>query len=58
MEALSGRVDRLIRAHKGQPVLSTTPTEVVIGELIEWSEGLEKAIREVALEVERLAASQ
>jgi len=63
METLDGtlceRVDELIRSHKGrQPLLSTTGAQVAIGELIARSEGLEKAIREVALEVQKLAASQ
>jgi len=51
------RVDELIRSHKGQhPVLSTTSTHVVIAELVARSEGLEQALREIALEVQRLAA--
>ena len=58
-ETLCGRVDELIRSHRGsQPLLSTTATQVAIGELIARTEGLEKAIREIALEVEKLAASQ
>ena len=58
-ETLYERVDELIRSHKGQhPVLSTAATQVVIAELVARSEGLEQAIREIALEVQRLAASQ
>src|SRR5262249_26943516 len=58
-DALYERVDELIKSHKGrQPLLSTTATPVAIGELIARSEGLEKAIREIALEVEKLALSR
>ena len=61
METLGGtlceRVDELIRSQR-QPLLSTTGSQVAIGELIARSEGHEKAIREIALEVEKLAASQ
>ena len=53
MESLTGRVDRIIRAHRDELLLSTTPTEVTIGELIKRSEGLEKAIRELAAELEK-----
>jgi hypothetical protein len=55
MESLTGRIDGIMRAHKGEPLLSTTSTEVTIAELIKWSEGLEKAIREVAAELEKRA---
>jgi predicted sugar kinase len=57
-ESLSGRVDELIRSHRGQPLLSTTEMQVAIGELIARTEGIEKAVREVALEVEKLVASR
>jgi hypothetical protein len=60
LDALYERVDNLIRSHKGlgaQPLLATTDTHAAIHELIARSEGLEKAVREIALEVEKLAAT-
>ncbi len=56
-QTLGERVDELIRAHKGQ-LLSTTGPQTAIAELAARSEGLEKAIRELALEVQRLADSE
>jgi predicted sugar kinase len=53
-ETLCERVDELIAAHKGQ-LLSTTGTDAAITELIARSEGLEKAIREIAIEVGQVA---
>jgi len=53
------RVDTLIRSYKGsgaQPLLATTDMHAAIHELIARSEGLEEAVREIALEVERLEA--
>jgi predicted sugar kinase len=53
------RVDELIRSHKDEhSVLSTAGTQVAIAELVARSEGLEQALREIALEVERLSAQQ
>jgi hypothetical protein len=52
MASLTDRVDRILRQHEDVPLLSTTPTEVAIGELIKRSEGLAKAIRELAAELE------
>ena len=61
METLDGtlceRVDEAIESHKG-PLLSTSGSVAAIGELVTRIEGLEEAIREIALEVEKLAASQ
>jgi hypothetical protein len=55
-ETLSERVNDLIRTHRVvQPLLATTPMQEAIGELIARSEGLEKAVREIALEVDELA---
>jgi hypothetical protein len=54
-ETLSARVDELIAAHKGR-LLSTTGTHGAITEVISRVEGLEEAIREIAREVEELAA--
>ncbi len=56
-ETLLERVDKLIEAQKGQPLLSTTATSVAIAELVARSEGLAQALREVAVEVQRLSAS-
>jgi hypothetical protein len=50
------RVDELVHAHK-QQLLTTTPKTVVIGELVERIETLELALREIALEVEKLSGS-
>ena len=57
-ETLYERVDDLISSHKLEELRSTTGSRVLISELAVRSEGLEKAIREIALEVQRLAASQ
>ncbi len=46
------RVDKLVQASK-EPLLSTTPTSVAISELALRIEALEKAVREIALEVQR-----
>jgi hypothetical protein len=55
-ETLSERVDDLIRAHRVvDPLLATTTTHEAIQELIARSEGLTKAVREIALEVEELS---
>jgi hypothetical protein len=54
------RVDHDLRSHKGlgaQPLLATTSTQAAIHELIARTEGLEEAVREIALEVEKLAAT-
>jgi hypothetical protein len=56
-ETLCERVDEAIQSHKGL-LLSTSGPVSAIGELLTRSEGLEEAIREIAREVERLAASQ
>ena len=50
---LSKRVERLIETHKPQQLLSTTGMHAAIDILAARIEGLEKAIREIALEVER-----
>jgi hypothetical protein len=57
-ETLCARVDELIRSHKREPLLSTTGSRAFIAELAARSEGLEEAIREIALEVQKVAASQ
>jgi hypothetical protein len=53
-ETLHRRVDELLAAHKG-PFLSTTGTHAAIEELIARSDAHERAIREIAREVEELA---
>lgn len=57
-ETLYARVDDLIRSHKRQQLLSTSGSRVSIAELAARSEGHEKALREIALEVQKLAALQ
>ncbi|MEJ7567154.1 MAG: hypothetical protein WKF41_02715 [Gaiellaceae bacterium] len=57
-ETLYERVDELISSHKLEELRSTTGSRVLISELAVRSEGLEMAIREIALEVQRLSASQ
>jgi predicted sugar kinase len=52
-ETLSDRVDELIRAHTGQPLLSTTGSQTALAELAARVEGLEKAVREIALEIQK-----
>ena len=56
-ETLAERVEVLIRAHK-HPLLSTSGTHGAVTEIIERIEGLEKAIREIALAVQELADPQ
>jgi hypothetical protein len=54
---LGDRVDEVIRAHQ-KPILSTTGNQDAIEELVRRLVGLEMAVREIAIEVQRLAASQ
>jgi hypothetical protein len=56
-ETLYERVDELLVVHK-HPLLSTTGTEGAITEVVARIEGLEEAIREIAREVEELAAAK
>ena len=54
-ETLSERIDKLIgRPHK-RPFLSSTGDHAAISELIARNRGLERAVREIAREVEELA---
>ena len=48
-------VDKLVQANK-QPLLSTTPISFALGELAARTEALENAVREIALEVQKLSA--
>ena len=58
-EALRARIDELTGSDKGrQPILSTTGTQVAIAELIARNDRLERAVGELSLEIEALAASQ
>ena len=61
-DTLIERVDKLVQASKaappewGSPLLSTTPTSVAVQELAAQVVALEKAVREIALEVQKLSA--
>jgi hypothetical protein len=54
-ESLSKRVDELIAGGKGQPLRSTTGSTDALAELVGRVKGLEAAIREVAVAVEKRA---
>lgn len=54
-DTLIERVEKLIQGDK-EPILSTTPLSAAVGELAARTEALEKAVREIALEVQRLSA--
>ncbi len=57
-EALRARIDELAGSDEGrQPILSTTGTQVAIAELIARNDRLERAVGELSLEIEALAAS-
>jgi len=53
------RVDELIQPRKplewGSPLVSTTPISVAVQELALRTEALAKAVREIALEVQKLS---
>jgi hypothetical protein len=51
---LRDRVDEVIRAHKAEPIRSTTGTRAALEELARRYVGLEMAVREIALEVQNL----
>ena len=60
-DTLIERVDNLGHARSappewGNPLLSTTPTSLAVRELAVRTEALEKAVREIALEVQKLSA--
>lgn len=59
METLSEtptqRVDELIESHHHIRFFSTTGTRAAVEELIERNEGLEQAVRELAVELQRLS---
>jgi predicted sugar kinase len=54
-DTLLDRIDTLIEAQKGEQLLTTTATSLAIAELASRTEGLEKAVREIALEVQKLS---
>ena len=56
-DTLVERVDKLVQANK-RPLRSTTPTTVAVGELAARIEALENAVREIALDVQKLAAQR
>jgi len=60
-DSLIERVDKLVQAGKaprgwGSPLLSTTPTSLATRELAAQVEALERAVREIAVEVQKLSA--
>jgi hypothetical protein len=56
-ESLVAHVEQLLESHRTQELLSTTGTAAAVGELARRNEGLEQAIRAVALAVENLATA-
>ena len=57
-QTLLDRVDTLIESSKSEePFLFTTPHTVAIAELVARTEGLEKAVRELTAEFQRLYAA-
>ena len=59
-ETLGKRVNELVSPSKtapewGSPLLSTTPTPIAIQELARQLEALKDAVREIALEVQKLS---
>jgi hypothetical protein len=55
-DGLGARVDALIESHRTKALHSTTSTTECIGELVRRNEGLEQAVRALALALENLAA--
>lgn len=56
--SLYERVREVIRSHKREPLLSTTGTRAAIAELMSRIVGLEEAIHEIALEIQRREDSE
>ncbi len=58
-DSLTDRVERLLHPSKplewGHPLVSTTPTAVAIDDLTRRTGALENALREIALEVQKLS---
>jgi hypothetical protein len=57
-QSLNARIDELLESHRTQRLLSTTGPQAAVRELAIRTQGLEKALRELAAEVERLSASK
>jgi hypothetical protein len=55
-DTLTQRVEDLIESHHHEKLLTTTSARVVMHELVERNDGLEQAVRELAQEVQELAA--
>ena len=56
-DTLIERIDYLLEVDRG-PLLSTSPTSVWIRELAARNESLETAVREIALELQKLTARE
>ncbi len=56
-QTLTEHIDELIQSHKRQPLLSTVGPLAATSELAARTQGLEKAILELALEVQRLSTA-
>lgn len=54
---LVARVDELIASHRTQVLHSTTSTTSCVGELVRRYDGLEQAVRALALAVDKLSAT-
>ncbi len=59
-DTLTERVEKLIQARKappewGSPRLSVTPISIAVQQLAAETEALEDAVREIALEVQKLS---
>lgn len=55
--SLLERLDDVLRAHKSCELLSTTGLQATVDELALRTRGLEQALHEIAVEVQKLAAS-
>lgn len=56
-DTLIDRVDSLLEVDR-EPLLATSPASVWIRELAARNDALERAVREIASEVQRLAANE
>ena len=57
-QTLFERVDELIDNHKDRELQSTVGLQATVDELVLRNQGLESAIREIALEVQKLSAAR
>ena len=53
---LSERVDELLYSYGDRPLLSTHGTQAAIAELAARTRGLERAMREIAMELEKFTS--